>query len=235
MSRSKLLGFVGLFVLGIVPALAQSNPLVQYFYDDLGRLSRVVDQNGNSAAYNYDAVGNLLSIARTTVPANNGLAILNFNPQQGPVGTSFTIQGQGFNPTPSADAVQFNGVSAAVIAATATSLTLTAPTGATTSPNSVTVAGTTASSDTNFTVIPVTLVSLVVRAVSLNIVGGSTQQFTATGTDKNGTMSARDRTALTERHITPSAGRRVPFSHLTRSLSLSTGWKVQICLRTNRR
>jgi YD repeat-containing protein len=136
-----------------VSLLAQSSSPVQYFYDDLGRLTGVVDQNGNAATYHYDAVGNLLSISRTTVPANNGLAILNFNPQRGPAGVSVTIQGQGFSTTPSADIVQFNGATnATVTAATATSLTVTVPTGATTGPISVTVAGTTVSSDTNFTV-----------------------------------------------------------------------------------
>ena len=38
----------------------------QYFYDELGRLVGVVDGQGNAAVYNYDAVGNLLSIQRFT-------------------------------------------------------------------------------------------------------------------------------------------------------------------------
>lgn len=37
---------------------------VKYIYDDLGRLYRVIDEQGNVATYNYDAVGNLLSITR---------------------------------------------------------------------------------------------------------------------------------------------------------------------------
>jgi YD repeat-containing protein len=61
---------------------AQSNSPVQYFYDDLGRLVRVVDQNGNVATYQYDAVGNLLSITRSALPGSGGLAILGFTPQQ---------------------------------------------------------------------------------------------------------------------------------------------------------
>ena len=35
-----------------------------YVYDDLGRLSQVVDAQGNAASYTYDAVGNILSIDR---------------------------------------------------------------------------------------------------------------------------------------------------------------------------
>ena len=48
------------------------NPVVstadqaQYIYDDLGRLSQVIDGQGNVATYQYDAVGNLLSITCNT-------------------------------------------------------------------------------------------------------------------------------------------------------------------------
>src|SRR5512136_1874370 len=39
---------------------------VKYIYDDLGRLYQVIDSQGNVATYNYDPVGNLLSITRST-------------------------------------------------------------------------------------------------------------------------------------------------------------------------
>ena len=57
---------------------------MNYAYDALGRLVGVVDQNGNWAVYNYDAVGNLLSIN-----AGNAcqFAIFGFTPQQGITGT----------------------------------------------------------------------------------------------------------------------------------------------------
>ena len=97
----------------------QTGALVQYFYDDAGRLIRVVDGSGNVASYAYDTVGNLLSIARSSVPANNGLAILSFSPQSGTVGQIVTIQGQGFNTTPGSNSVQFNGVATTVATATA--------------------------------------------------------------------------------------------------------------------
>ena len=38
----------------------------QYIYDDLGRLSQVIDGQGNVATYTYDAVGNLLWITCST-------------------------------------------------------------------------------------------------------------------------------------------------------------------------
>ena len=138
---------------------AQTQP-IQYYYDDLGRLVTVVDQSGNVVSYTYDAVGNILSIGRSTV-AQGSLAIFDFNPQTGPVGTSVTIRGQGFSPTPSSDTVKFNGSVAAVTSATTTTLVATVPIGATTGPVSVTVASNTATSSTNFTVVPLPVITSV--------------------------------------------------------------------------
>src|ERR1700677_3656550 len=119
--KPKVLGvLIVLLVLFLAPSLyAQTTGPVQYYYDDLGRLTKVVDQTGKIAAYRYDAVGNLLSITRSTLPANNGLAILNFTPQRGSAGTAVTIQGQGFS---SSTVVQFNGTAAVVTSATTSSL-----------------------------------------------------------------------------------------------------------------
>ena len=50
--------------LSIGQANAQSKFI--YVYDDLGRLTRVVNENNECATYEYDAVGNLLSITRGT-------------------------------------------------------------------------------------------------------------------------------------------------------------------------
>jgi hypothetical protein len=123
------------------------------------------------------------------LPANNGLAIVIFSPQQGYVVlTSVTIRGQGFSPTASANAVQFNGTPATVTSATATTLVVTVPSGATTGPISVTVGGATASSDTNFTVLPPVLVSIAVSPIGPTVASGATQQFTALGTFSNGTV-----------------------------------------------
>jgi YD repeat-containing protein len=52
-----------LCALAPTPAVADR---AQYIYDDLGRLVQVIDGQGNVATYNYDAVGNLLSITRST-------------------------------------------------------------------------------------------------------------------------------------------------------------------------
>ncbi|HET8889245.1 MAG TPA: Ig-like domain-containing protein, partial [Candidatus Angelobacter sp.] len=134
--------------------LAQTGGQVQYFYDDLGRLTRVVDRAGNVATYSYDAVGNITKISRSTLASPNTLAILNFTPSQGGVGTSVTILGQGFNPTASLNTVTFNGATATVLSATSNTIVATVPNGASTGPITVTVNAQTVTSDTNFTFIP---------------------------------------------------------------------------------
>ncbi len=48
-------------------APSSSADQAQYFYDELGRLTGVIDGQGNIASYEYDAVGNLLAISRSPV------------------------------------------------------------------------------------------------------------------------------------------------------------------------
>lgn len=65
MRKTLLTNLFFMFLLGFTAGLwAQSN--VQYVYDALGRLTQVIDPSGNTATYNYDAVGNLVSITRST-------------------------------------------------------------------------------------------------------------------------------------------------------------------------
>lgn len=70
--------------------------------------------------------------------------INSFSPQAGPAGTTVTISGSNFSTTASSNIVYFGAVRATVTAATAGSLTVTAPTGATYQPMTVTVNGLTA-------------------------------------------------------------------------------------------
>ncbi len=75
-----------------------------------------------------------------------------FAPASGPVGTTVTITGTNFNPTPANNIVFFGATQATVTAATSTQLTATVLTGATYHPISVLVNGLTAYSSSPFVV-----------------------------------------------------------------------------------
>lgn len=122
---------------------------ISYVYDNLERVLAVIDPATDTAVYQYDAVGNLTGITRQ---ASSTLAIFQFTPSSGPVGTSVTIYGTGFSATPASNTVKFNGMTATVATASTTVLTTTVPVGATNGTISVTVAGTTATSAASFTV-----------------------------------------------------------------------------------
>jgi len=88
---------------------------------------------------------------------NNDVAIptiTNFTPTSGPIGTSVTITGTNFSTTPANNSVQFNGITAYVVSSSATSITAIVPPGATTGSISVTVSSNTATSASNFTIVP---------------------------------------------------------------------------------
>ena len=123
---------------------------VQYVYDELGRLVGVVAPNGESAVYTYDAVGNLLSIARHAASA---VTIVEFTPNGGLVGAGVTLYGTGFSTTPSQNTVTFNGTGATVTASTATSITTSVPAGASSGTIAVTTPLGSATSSTAFSVL----------------------------------------------------------------------------------
>jgi hypothetical protein len=75
--------------------------------------------------------------------------ITSFSPTSGPVGTTVTINGTNFT---GATSVKFNGVTATFIVNSATKITATVPTGATTGRITVTTPGGTATSTSDFTV-----------------------------------------------------------------------------------
>ncbi|MGH7404257.1 MAG: hypothetical protein ACREI5_02700 [Candidatus Methylomirabilales bacterium] len=82
------------------PNTAQAQE-IRYFYDELGRLIGVVDQQGNAAQYVYDEVGNIIQIRRTNVADFPGpVAITFFDPDRGPVGrvVSITTSGKEVRP-----------------------------------------------------------------------------------------------------------------------------------------
>jgi photosystem II stability/assembly factor-like uncharacterized protein len=80
-------------------------------------------------------------------------AIDNFSPTSGPIGTSVTITGTNFSSIPANNIVNFNGVTATVMASTTTSITAIVP-ATSTGKIRVTVNEITAVSDTDFSVAP---------------------------------------------------------------------------------
>jgi hypothetical protein len=79
--------------------------------------------------------------------------IASFTPTSGLPGTIVTITGADFSANATDNIVKFNGTPATVTAATATSLTVTVPAGATPGKISVSIAGRVVTGDTDFTVI----------------------------------------------------------------------------------
>lgn len=122
---------------------------VTYAYDELGRLIMVVDAAEDAATYEYDAVGNILSIGRIGAGT---VAITEFTPNAATVGSPVTIFGTGFSATPSENSVTFNGVPAAVTSSTTTRIAVTVPAGATTGPIGVSTPAGSATSAVNFIV-----------------------------------------------------------------------------------
>lgn len=103
----------------------------------------------NVVQYMYDAAGNIVRMQRLALAP---VTIAAFVPAAGPVGTTITITGSGFDPTPSRNTVTINGTPASVAAATPASLVVTVPSGASTGRIAVSTAGTTATSGENYTV-----------------------------------------------------------------------------------
>jgi YD repeat-containing protein len=126
---------------------------VTYVYDELGRLVSVVDPSGDAATYTYDAVGNILSIGRI---ASGTVAITEFTPNAGAIGSAVTVYGTGFSATPAQNTLTFNGTAATVTASTTTQITTTVPVGAISGPIAVTTPLGSASSVTPFVVQAVT-------------------------------------------------------------------------------
>ena len=128
---------------------------IQYVYDELSRLSAVLDRNGDSARYRYDAVGNVAGIDRIGAGT---VSILEVKPESGVAGAAITIQGTGFSATPAQNTVSFNGTTAAVTSSTANSLAVTVPAGASSGPITVTTPSGSAISSV-FTMVPEVITS----------------------------------------------------------------------------
>ncbi len=149
----------------------------QYYYDELGRLVGVVNEQGDAVVYNYDAVGNLLSIQRFTTGAT-GVGIFLMAPGSSIVNKNVEIRGFGFTTPPSSNQVQFNGTTATVVSGTATAIIVTVPTGATSGSVTVTNANGTAASPQAFTVL---VPPIIVNVLPTHLPQGTTMQVTIGG------------------------------------------------------
>ncbi len=122
---------------------------IAYSYDALGRLVAASDPVNGAATYNYDAVGNIRSIGRSTT---GQVSILNFTPVSGSVGSTVTISGTSFSANLQQDSVSFAGTQASLTSGNTGQLVVTVPPGAASGPISVSAPSGTATSINSFTV-----------------------------------------------------------------------------------
>jgi YD repeat-containing protein len=131
--------------------------------------------NGKLSAALADPVA--VSVNAATAGINAVLAtavtvITSFTPDNGTVGTSVTIHGANFDPSPSGNTVKFGGVAAPVTGTSQNTLVVTVPAGATSGPISVTTSLGTATSSTSFAVITSVAVSgMVTDSASAPVAG----------------------------------------------------------------
>jgi YD repeat-containing protein len=161
-----------------VSILLTANPLFaqtsQFAYDKDGRLVRVTKANGSVINYQYDDGNNIISNDGTV--STNPFAVSDFTPKAAIVGTAITIAGSGFtNPS-----IAFNGIPAPITSRTDTSITVPVPTGATSGPLTVTVAGQTLTAGV-FTVTATPPVFTVTDFTPKSAAMGDSITFTGTG------------------------------------------------------
>jgi YD repeat-containing protein len=112
-----------------------------------------------------------VNVALGAVPSISGLS-----PSSGTVGASVTVSGSGFGPTQGSSTVKFNNITATPTGWSDATVTAPVPTGATTGPVVITVAGT-ASNGVTFTVlVPGTISGTITRASDGSAINGATVQ-----------------------------------------------------------
>ena len=125
MALSKLLLTVAcVLMLGAVVPTQVVADQAQSIYDDIGRLSQVIDGQGNVATYTYDAVGNLLSITRNTGDIG-APTITAFTPNIDHAGTSLNVSLTGTNLTGASLATRNPGIFVRNVVTTLTAITAT--------------------------------------------------------------------------------------------------------------
>jgi YD repeat-containing protein len=125
-----------LLALGERGACAYAQQLC-YGYDETGQLIAVVNQQGQTIIYDYDAVGNMVDIRRND--AAGPVAITFVSPTTAAGGAQIQLLGIGFSSDPSQNDVTIGGVSATVLSANSCSLTAIVPPEALAGPGSIQV------------------------------------------------------------------------------------------------
>lgn len=165
------------------------------------------------------------SVADFTVTIPVPPTITSFTPSSGPIGNIVTITGTNFSTMPANNTVRFNGTTASVMASTATSITTSVPSGATTGKITVTVGVNTASSVADFTVTIVpspTIISFTpIRGPIGNVV-------TITGTNfspmsANNTVTFNGTTTSVSASTATSITTTVPIGATTGKITVTVG------------
>src|ERR1044072_6553347 len=163
---------IGSLVLLVVAHGSADAQQVCYSYDGLGLLTGVIDQNSQAAFYDYDAVGNILSIRRQS--PSGPVTIYAFDPSSNAPGGSVEIFGVGFSATTNQNQVTIGGTPATVSSTLPCTLIVQVPANAATGQITVAAPLGHATSSSAF------LVSgLVIGGAAGAVLTGGTIQFTA--------------------------------------------------------
>lgn len=123
-------GIIALMLVVAPPrAQARQGGTTRFVYDDNGRLTAVIAENGEAAVYDYDAAGNFTAIRRISADM---LTLLAFFPHEGGAGDQVTFVGTGFNT--GATSVSFNGAAAQIASVSPSAVVAVVPDAATSGP-----------------------------------------------------------------------------------------------------